>query len=53
MKTLAQAVQRLKKVVAHPPCWPAIAALADKLMLGDEIGGDHVAELVEFWFNHG
>lgn len=51
LKALNQAVQRLKKVVAHPPCWPAIAALADELMIGDEIGGDRVAELVEFWFN--
>lgn len=51
IRTLREAIQRLKKVVAEPPCWPAIAALADELMIGDEIGGDRVTELVDFWFN--
>lgn len=51
IKTLHQAVKRLKTVIANPPVWPAIAALADELMIGDEIGGERVAELVEFWFN--
>ncbi|SMP77617.1 hypothetical protein SAMN06265222_12360 [Neorhodopirellula lusitana] len=50
-RTLQQAVGRLKTVIAQPPCWPAIAALADELMLGDEIDGEQVAELVRFWFS--
>jgi len=50
MRILGQAVGRLKTAIAHPPVWPAIAALADELMIGDEIDGDRVAELVRFWF---
>lgn len=50
IRILRTAVARLKVVIAHPPVWPAIAALADELMIGDEIDGDRVAELVRFWF---
>ena len=49
-RILRKAVARLKVVIAHPPVWPAIAALADELTIGDEIDGDRVAALVKFWF---
>lgn len=48
---IRQAMTRLKTVVASENCWAAIAALADELMLGDEIEGDQVADLVRFWWN--
>ncbi|TWT89183.1 cell division protein FtsH [Neorhodopirellula pilleata] len=50
-RILRQAIARLRIAIANPPLWPAIAALADELMIGDEIEADRVAELVRFWFS--
>ncbi|WDQ14664.1 cell division protein FtsH [Rhodopirellula sp. P2] len=51
VQLLREAVHRLRKIVAADPCWSAIAALADELMLGDEIEGEQVADLVRFWWS--
>ncbi|MCM2374070.1 M41 family metallopeptidase [Aporhodopirellula aestuarii] len=49
-RILRDAVSRLKQLIGNPPVWPAVAALADELAIGDEIDGERVAELVRFWW---
>ncbi|EKK00469.1 MAG TPA: cell division protein FtsH [Rhodopirellula baltica] len=51
IRLMREAIVRLRKIVASDPCWSAIAALADELMLGDEIEGEQVADLVRFWWS--
>ncbi|MCC9644538.1 cell division protein FtsH [Rhodopirellula sp. JC740] len=50
-KLLHQCIAQLRHIVSSEPCWSAIAALADELMLGDEIEGEQVADLVRFWWS--
>ncbi|WP_044256298.1 cell division protein FtsH [Rhodopirellula sp. SWK7] len=49
-RIMRDAISRLKRLIANPPVWPAIAALADELSIGDAIDGERVAELVRFWW---
>ncbi len=51
LQILRNVVERLQFVIAREPAWPAIAALADELMLGDVIEAEHVAELIRFWWH--
>lgn len=50
MRLLRSTVSRLQRLVAAEPVWPAVAALADELMIGDPVEADRVAELVRFWW---
>lgn len=50
MRLLRSTTSRLKQLVAAEPVWPAVAALADELMIGDPVEADRVAELVRFWW---
>ncbi len=50
IRLLRSVIERLRRVIASEPVWPAVAALADELMIGDAIEADRVAELVRFWW---
>lgn len=50
IRLLQSTVSRLQQLVAGEPVWPAVAALADELMIGDPVDADRVAELVRFWW---
>jgi len=51
-RTLRAAIGRLRQTIANDPVWPAVAALADELMIGDEIEAERVEDLVRFWWQH-
>jgi hypothetical protein len=49
-RLLRGSVARLQQIIGNEPVWPAIAALADELMIGDVVEADRVSELVRFWW---
>lgn len=48
-KLIAETIRRLRDVMNHEEFWSAIAAVADELLLGDEMQQARVVEITGFW----